>query len=122
MLRINRKHLLGISSLRKWFNGSHSNSNMTLPEGTQRRLAAIVAIDVAGYSRLMGADDDGTLAALKGHREATIPFGNGNPNSIHLPCIIQVEPQLRQNNALAEFTKMPGFAIIKLANIDVLGL
>ncbi len=30
----------------------------------QRRLAAIVAADVAGYSRLMGADEEGTVAAL----------------------------------------------------------
>jgi adenylate cyclase len=29
----------------------------------ERRLAAIVAADVAGYSRLMGADEEGTLAA-----------------------------------------------------------
>jgi TolB-like protein/class 3 adenylate cyclase len=32
---------------------------------TSRRLAAILAADVAGYSRLMGADEEGTLAALK---------------------------------------------------------
>jgi TolB-like protein/class 3 adenylate cyclase len=32
---------------------------------TERRLAAILAADVAGYSRLMGADEEGTLAALK---------------------------------------------------------
>jgi len=31
----------------------------------ERRLAAIVAADVAGYSRLMGSDEEGTLAALK---------------------------------------------------------
>jgi len=29
-----------------------------------RRLAAILAADVAGYSRLMGADEEGTLARL----------------------------------------------------------
>src|SRR5690348_4209546 len=34
----------------------------------QRRLAAILAADVAGYSRLMGADEEGTLAALKALR------------------------------------------------------
>ena len=34
---------------------------------TQRRLAAVLAADVAGYSRLMGRDEDGTHAALKGH-------------------------------------------------------
>ncbi len=31
-----------------------------------RRLAAILAADVAGYSRLVGADEDGTLARLRG--------------------------------------------------------
>jgi adenylate cyclase len=34
----------------------------------ERRLAAILAIDVAGYSRLMGADEEGTLAALRAIR------------------------------------------------------
>lgn len=41
---------------------------------TQRRLAAILAADVAGYSRLMGNDEEGTLAALKAsHREVIDP-------------------------------------------------
>ena len=31
----------------------------------ERKLAAILAADVAGYSRLMGADEEGTLARLK---------------------------------------------------------
>src|ERR1035438_10724604 len=35
----------------------------------ERRLAAILAADVVGYSRLMGTDEAGTLAALKRHRE-----------------------------------------------------
>jgi len=43
-------------------------------EGSQRRLAAIVAIDVAGYSRLMGADEQGTLATLKAHRDSMTPL------------------------------------------------
>src|SRR3954464_5355458 len=34
----------------------------------ERRLAAILAADVAGYSRFMGADEEGTLAALRAHR------------------------------------------------------
>src|SRR3954463_11643218 len=33
-----------------------------------RRLAAVLAADVAGYSRLMGEDEEGTLAALKAIR------------------------------------------------------
>src|ERR1700731_435702 len=38
----------------------------------QRRPAAILAADVAGYSRLMGADEEGTLAALKGLRRELV--------------------------------------------------
>ena len=34
----------------------------------ERRLSAILAGDVAGYSRLMGADEEGTLARLNAHR------------------------------------------------------
>src|SRR5713101_7058726 len=37
-------------------------------ERVERRLAAIMAADVAGYSRLMGADEEGTLAALRAIR------------------------------------------------------
>jgi adenylate cyclase len=38
----------------------------------ERRLAAILAADVVGYSRLMGADEEGTLAQLKVHRRQLI--------------------------------------------------
>ncbi len=37
--------------------------------GMQRRLSAIMSADVVGYSRLMAADEEGTLARLKAHRE-----------------------------------------------------
>jgi adenylate cyclase len=37
-----------------------------------RRLAAILAADVVGYSRLMGEDETGTLAVLRAHREELI--------------------------------------------------
>ena len=37
-------------------------------ELVERRLAAILAADIAGYSRLMGANEVGTLRALKAHR------------------------------------------------------
>src|SRR5712692_9986994 len=39
---------------------------------TERKLAAILAADVVGYSRLMGGDEEGTLAQLRGHRRALI--------------------------------------------------
>src|SRR2546425_11462310 len=38
----------------------------------ERRLAAIFAADVAGYSRLIGADEEGTLERLKAHRRELI--------------------------------------------------
>ena len=38
-------------------------------ERVERRLAAVLAADVAGYSRLMGADEEGTLRQLKAHRK-----------------------------------------------------
>jgi adenylate cyclase len=38
----------------------------------ERRLTAILAADVAGYSRLVGEDEEGTLAQLKGHRRALV--------------------------------------------------
>ena len=40
----------------------------------ERRLAAIVCADVAGYSRMMGADEEGTHAAFKAHRSAIYPI------------------------------------------------
>jgi TolB-like protein len=41
-------------------------------ERLERRLTAILAADVAGYSRLMGSDEEGTLAQLKAHRRALV--------------------------------------------------
>ncbi len=41
-------------------------------ERVERRLAAVLAADVAGYSRLMGIDEEGTLARLKAVRKALV--------------------------------------------------
>ncbi len=41
-------------------------------EGPARRLAAIMAVDVVGYSRLVGWDEVGTIARLKAHRKEVI--------------------------------------------------
>ena len=41
-------------------------------EHVDRKLAAILSADVVGYSRLMGGDEIGTLAALNAHRHALI--------------------------------------------------
>ena len=45
---------------------------MSTAERIERRLTAILAADVVGYSRLMSADEEGTLAQLKGHRNAIV--------------------------------------------------
>jgi class 3 adenylate cyclase len=41
-------------------------------ERVERRLAAVLAADVAGYSRLMGANEEGTLVRLKAARKALV--------------------------------------------------
>src|SRR3984885_268704 len=39
-----------------------------------RKLAAIMAVDVVGYSRLMGEDEAGTARAVRQHRDAARPM------------------------------------------------
>ena len=45
-----------------------SETSAMEPRGGERRLAAILAADMVGYSRLMEADETGTLARLRTHR------------------------------------------------------
>jgi TolB-like protein/class 3 adenylate cyclase/Flp pilus assembly protein TadD len=51
-----------------------SRPGETVAEPVRRRLAAIVAADVSGYSRLMGLDEVGTAEALRQHRAAVDPI------------------------------------------------
>jgi hypothetical protein len=46
-----------------------------LASNLNRKLAAILAADVVGYSRLMGADEEGTMSALKQHRQTGVTRG-----------------------------------------------
>jgi class 3 adenylate cyclase len=62
------------------FGDNDSVSFKMLEEHTNRRLAAILAADVAGYSRLMSHDETGTLAALRGHRSGLIDPAIGRPS------------------------------------------
>jgi len=86
-------------------------------ERVERRLAAILAADVAGYSRMMGIDEEGTLAALTAHRteliEPTIADHHGRVvkttgdgllaefasavDSVN--CAIEVQEGMRNRNA-----------------------
>ena len=51
----------------------------------ERRLAAIFAADVAGYSRLIGVDEEGTLARFQAHRRELIDrFGPLPPAATRL--------------------------------------
>ena len=45
-----------------------------MQEGHSRRLAAILAADIAGYSALMGADEARTVTDLKGHQAVILPM------------------------------------------------
>ncbi len=49
------------------FTNNAHQGGIVAEERVQRRLAAILVADVVGYSRLMGADEEGTLAALTNH-------------------------------------------------------
>jgi class 3 adenylate cyclase len=51
---------------------TNAGSKRLAEERVERRLAAILCADVVGYSRLMGADEEGTLAVIKGHRRELI--------------------------------------------------
>ena len=45
-----------------------------MTERQQRRLAAILSADIAGYSTLMGADESRTVRDLKGHQAVVLPM------------------------------------------------
>ncbi len=81
-----------------------------------RRLAAILAADVVGYSRLMGEDEAGTAKAVREHREAATPivreFGGrlvktmGDGVLLEFPsvvaaveCAIAIQKQMVERNA-----------------------
>ena len=64
----------------------------------ERKLSAILAADVAGYSRLIGADDEGTLASLTLHRRELID-----------PCIAKHRGRIIKTTGdglLAEFSSV----------------
>src|SRR3974377_458293 len=86
------------------------------PLSGARRLAAILAVDVVGYSRLMGEDEAGTARAVRERREAAAPvvreFGGGGgkktgagvlrefPSVVAaVECAILIQKQMAELNA-----------------------
>src|SRR5262245_42524288 len=81
----------------------------------ERKLTAILAADVAGYSRLMGTDEEGTLNALRGHREVVDGlvvahrgrvFGSAGdsivaefPSAVEaLNCAVEIQQEMDERN------------------------
>src|SRR5712672_663429 len=79
----------------------------------ERRLAAIVCADVAGYSRMMGADEAGTHATFKAHRSAIYPIilnhggrlgkNSGDGFLVEFPSIVEaIESAIAMQALMAE--------------------
>ena len=54
--------------------GPDRRAFMDTDPSIRRRLAAILAADIAGYSRLMGEDEARTVRDLKGHQAVVLPL------------------------------------------------
>ena len=77
--------------------------------GRERRLTTIVAIDVAGYSRLMHADEAGTLDRLRAARAITDPIAEvhdarivgtwGDGLLVEFPSVVQAVEFARKAQA-----------------------
>jgi len=67
-----------------------------LPRKTtvSRRLAAILAADIAGYSALMGADEEATVAELKAHQVVVLPMINEYGAASSIPLVMEFSPSL----------------------------
>ena len=106
----------------------------------KRKLAAILAADIAGYSRLMGADEAGTLARLKEYRRELIDPKNkqyrgrivkttGDGILMEFPsvvdaisCSLEVQQGMRERNADIPPEKRIEFRIgINLGDVIVEG-
>src|SRR6202048_2053353 len=88
-------------------------------ERVERRLSAILAADIAGYSALMGADEAGTVRDLKGHQAVVLPMignfagriidtaGDGIlaefPSVVNaVKCAVSIQSKMAERNAAIE--------------------
>ncbi len=106
----------------------------------ERRLAAIVSADVVGYSRLMGVDESGTIAALKSHRTELIDpliaehggrivktMGDGLllefPSVVEaVQCVVEVQQGMAERNEVIDEDRRITFRIgVNLGDIIIEG-
>ena len=112
--------------------------------GEMRKLAAIVAVDVVGYSRLMGDDEAGTARVVRAHREAATPIITGHGGRIvkimgdglllefssvvaAVDCAVAIQKMMLERNAATPIAKRVVYRIgINLGDVlidgdDILG-
>ncbi len=97
-------------------------------ERMERRLSAILAADIAGYSALMGSDEARTVRDLKGHQAAVLPMigefagriidtaGDGImaefPSVVNaVECAVAIQTTMAQRNAAIEPTRRMQFRV-----------
>jgi adenylate cyclase len=100
----------------------------SMPESQSRRLVAILAADIAGYSALMGADEARTVRDLKGHQAAVLPMvvefggrvidtaGDGVlaefPSVVNaVKCAVAIQSKMAERNVGAEPERCMEFRI-----------
>src|SRR6478752_6061761 len=93
-----------------------------------RRLAAILAADIAGYSALMGSDEARTVSDLKGHQAVVLPMVNGSggrvidtagdgilaefPSVLNaVECAVAIQRKMAERNAAIESQRRMEFRI-----------
>ena len=99
-----------------------------MPKGVDRRLAAILAADIAGYSALMGSDEARTVHDLKEHQAAVLPMiaefgghiidtaGDGILAEFAsvvkgLECAVAIQEKMAERNATVEPKRRMQFRI-----------
>ena len=99
-----------------------------MPESQSRRLAAILAADIAGYSALMGADETRTVHDLKGHQAVVLPMigefgghiidtaGDGIlaefPSVVNaVKCAVAIQSKMAERNVAIELDRRMQFRI-----------
>src|SRR5260370_115530 len=101
---------------------------MPMSHNPSRKLAAILAADIAGYSALMGADEPRTVRDLKGHRAGVLPMVGEHGGRIidtagdgilaefasvvkALECAVAIQMTMAERNATVEPTRRMQFRI-----------